>query len=308
MLARLRPAPAGAALVLALAAAFPFPAAADDVECGDVITEDTALTHDLDCSAYPDGDGLTIGADGVTLDLKGHTITGPGIYVNPPFGNSGVDVPVSRRDVTVTNGTVTGFRYGVRADTTTDVTITKMRIHRTLRGLELANGSGLTVTRNLVTGSDLDAIRVGGSDDSLISQNTLRDNVFGIHIADFAGDVTVSRNDISGSRDFGISASAGALDTIVSQNRVITTARDGIYVPADAVNPALNTLVSQNTVFWNGDDGIDVAGSTTVTKNSAYENGALGIRASAEVEDGSGNKAWGNGDPMQCLNVVCSTG
>ena len=169
----------------------------------------------------------------------------------------------------------------------------------------LSNGRALF---NLVTGSDLDAIRVGGSDDSLISQNTLRDNVFGIHIADFAGDVTVSRNDISGSRDFGISASAGALDTIVSQNRVSTTARDGIYVPADAVNPALNTLVSQNTVFWNGDDGIDVAGSTTVTKNSAYENGALGIRASAEVEDGSGNKAWGNGDPMQCLNVVCSTG
>ena len=58
MLARLRPAPAGAALVLALAAvAFPLPAAASDVECGDVIMEDTVLTHDLDCSAEADADG-----------------------------------------------------------------------------------------------------------------------------------------------------------------------------------------------------------------------------------------------------------
>lgn len=305
MLARLRPAPAGAALVLALAAvAFPLPAAAGDVECGDTITVDTALTHDLDCSAQAVGDGLTIGTDGVTLDLKGYTITGPGIDANPPFGNSGVNVPYLLSDVTVMNGTVTGFRYGVRADTTTDVTITKMRIHDTLRGLELANGSGLTVTRNLVTDSDLDAIRVGGSDDTLISQNTLRDNVFGIHVADNARDVTVSRNEISGSRDFGIAASAGALDTVISQNKVSTTSRDGIFVP----DSALGTVVSQNTVLWNGDDGIDVAGSTTVTRNSAYENGALGIRATEDVIDGSGNKAWGNGDPLQCLNVVCSTG
>ena len=45
------------------------------VTCGDVITQDTTLDSDLiDCP----GDGLVIGADGVTLDLGGHTVDGTG--------------------------------------------------------------------------------------------------------------------------------------------------------------------------------------------------------------------------------------
>ena len=41
--------------------------------CGDVITQDTTLDSDLiDCP----GDGVVIGASGITLDLAGHTIDG----------------------------------------------------------------------------------------------------------------------------------------------------------------------------------------------------------------------------------------
>lgn len=55
---------------LALAAG---PAAAQPLTCGDTVTHDTTLTGDLlDCS----GDGLVIGADGITVDLNGHTISG----------------------------------------------------------------------------------------------------------------------------------------------------------------------------------------------------------------------------------------
>src|SRR3954468_9415828 len=44
--------------------------------CGDVITSNTTLRADLrDCP----GDGLVIGADGITLDLNGHTIGGDAI-------------------------------------------------------------------------------------------------------------------------------------------------------------------------------------------------------------------------------------
>jgi hypothetical protein len=34
-------------------------------------------------------------------------------------------------------------------------------------------------------------------------------------------------------------------------------------------------------------------------------NGVLGIEAVAGVIDGGGNRAFGNGDPRQCLIVVC---
>ena len=43
------------------------------VSCGETITADTMLANDLtDCPDH----GLEIGADGVTLDLNGHTIDG----------------------------------------------------------------------------------------------------------------------------------------------------------------------------------------------------------------------------------------
>src|SRR5215211_660439 len=40
--------------------------------CGQVVTEDTILTSDLECGP---GDGLTVGADNVAIDLNGYKIT-----------------------------------------------------------------------------------------------------------------------------------------------------------------------------------------------------------------------------------------
>ena len=46
---------------------------ASTVSCGDTITRDTTLRHDLtDCV----GNGLVIGADNIKLDLNGHTLDG----------------------------------------------------------------------------------------------------------------------------------------------------------------------------------------------------------------------------------------
>jgi parallel beta-helix repeat protein len=65
------------------------------------------------------------------------------------------------------------------------------------------------------------------------------------------------------------------------------------------------TVISRNLVTGNGDDGIDVgAASSTVTRNTAAENVDLGIEAVPGV-DGGGNRAFGNGNPLQCLNVEC---
>jgi hypothetical protein len=46
-------------------------AAAQPVSCGQVITQDTRLDADLTCDA---GDGIVIGAPGITLDLGGHKV------------------------------------------------------------------------------------------------------------------------------------------------------------------------------------------------------------------------------------------
>src|SRR5437870_4625382 len=52
-----------------------------DPACHTVLSGDTELSSDLDCSGV-DGDPLTIGVDGITLRLNGWTLTCPPGFVN----------------------------------------------------------------------------------------------------------------------------------------------------------------------------------------------------------------------------------
>src|SRR4051794_35480523 len=93
-------------VLVALACAGATIASADrqSIACGARLTKDTRLATDLvDCP----GPGLVIDADGIRLDLNGHTVDGDG---------AGDDVGIEiagHRDVTVTHGTVRGFAEGV---------------------------------------------------------------------------------------------------------------------------------------------------------------------------------------------------
>src|SRR2546423_10760933 len=73
--------------------------------CGSTITTNTTLTTDLVCA----GDGLIIGADGITLNLRGHTITRTprGNGINDGFGGSG---PFNKRTIPERKGQPLGTR------------------------------------------------------------------------------------------------------------------------------------------------------------------------------------------------------
>ena len=85
------------------------------LECGTTITADTTLDRDLsDCPS----NGILIGADDITLDLNGHTISGDGKPVKRCPRDLPCDLGVftDRYDgVTVRNGSVRGFGIGVFA-------------------------------------------------------------------------------------------------------------------------------------------------------------------------------------------------
>ncbi|MEA2660835.1 MAG: hypothetical protein QOH08_407 [Chloroflexota bacterium] len=116
-------APAGIAAVIATVLC---PAAAaharqgGDPHCGQTITRDTTLRHDLSGCR---GDGLKIGADGVTLDLGGHTVDGTNAA-----GGEGIAVDGHAR-VTIRNGRVQQFRVnGVAARKSPHVRITHLDV------------------------------------------------------------------------------------------------------------------------------------------------------------------------------------
>jgi hypothetical protein len=72
---------------------------ASGVQCGAAIVEDVTLDQDLTCTAG----GLTVGADGIKIDLRGHSITGAG---------TGAGITIIRRtDVTIFGGTIKASEF-----------------------------------------------------------------------------------------------------------------------------------------------------------------------------------------------------
>jgi hypothetical protein len=80
--------------------------------CGDTITQDTTLTADLTCSGFA---ALSVTGD-VTLDLNGHAIT----------GDAQVGVNAYQGQITLKDGSVSGFLLGVEIARGGDAYVTRI--------------------------------------------------------------------------------------------------------------------------------------------------------------------------------------
>jgi parallel beta-helix repeat protein len=128
------------------------------------------------------------------------------------------------------------------------------------------------------------AIEVDVGDRTVIARNSLRDT---------EGDAII----------LGCGRCSALAGTVVRRNRIRGAGRDGVHVDEGAIH----TLLSRNRARHSKHDGFDVEGrGSKVTKNRAVRNGDLGIEAVRGVIDGGGNKASGNGDLRQCINIVCN--
>lgn len=267
------------------------PANAAHVSCGDVITQDTKLDSDLvGCT----GDALVIAADGVTLHLGGHTISGAA-------GSLAGVRAAGRDDVEIRDGTIRGFTQGVVLDQTTSSKVSRLTLEDNVRGIDLAGADGNMVDRNTITGSALDAIRLGLSSGNFVTRNEVNGNVFSISVADGSTANRINRNEVTGNRE-GIALFGGGGDNLVDRNLSSGNVVDGIRIEADVAN----TQLVRNETHDNGDDGIDVnASSGVLTRNVATGNGDLGFEVAPDVTDGGRNEASGNVNPAQCTGISC---
>jgi large repetitive protein len=185
------------------------------------------------------------------------------------------------------------------------------------RGIVISDSVGNTVTRSRLAGI-LGGIVGRGAHRNVISRNTLEETFLSGLVIDMASsdENVIERNEaqselqVSGDRNrverndvsarIGISVPGGDAN-LVRKNKV-SGGSEGIAVGFAATN----TLVQGNLATRAADDGIDVdAPGTIIRTNAAINNGDLGIEAVAGVIDGGGNRASGNGNALQCLNVVC---
>jgi Right handed beta helix region len=299
--------------------------------CGETVTSDIRLTGNLECPQEP---GFVIGADGVDINLAGHSMLG-GIGVGGG-GPRGIDNSGGFDGLTVRNGDVTGFGFGIF--------ISGGTANRVLDVAAAAAGNAITIeggSLNEIRNSDLFGrswgVLVTDSDDLLVA-GTSASGAFGDGISvrgDFArilrnrvvrqgapfppvsgialtgSDARVADNHVEGSWSSGGIAVSGARNVLV-ENVVVgatlpavgepASAGDGIFVGAFSSGATLR----RNRADDNQGDGLEVqAPGTRLGDNSAFDNGDYGIQAVPGVIDLGGNGAGGNGNPAQCLNLFC---
>ena len=291
---------AGAVLAIVLAWPGASGAAKNPIACGDTVTTDTTLKSDLDCSGsfLP---ALNL-ANGVTLDLGGHTVSGSG-----PGGGFGIN----GRSYTIQNGTITGFGHAIETDSGT-VNLSQVRLLVNGMGVE-ALGSRVNIASSVV---NRNGVGLGGSTPAYRVEDTTIDGN-GTGAVFFQGGLLGSRDSISNNQVDGIRINQGVISLV--ESRVNGNLGYGVYVDNSYQSPI--AVFTGNTVSRNGADGIHLtqgeplsfANQWYVAHNTANENHGYGIAifnydGAITGYDEGGNLARGNGQPAQCLNIVCLPG
>src|SRR5438067_1578221 len=161
--------PAGSAGAPSAAAAGSLPTR--EASCAMRVSASFTIANDLSCQ----GDGLVIVEDNVTVDLGGHTLTGPGMgpqpWPLPQLDSVGVRV-AGRSGVTIRNGKTVAFSTGIYFVDTTASTIDNVTTQHNRFGFYIHNS-----THNTVKGSDVEfniyGLHLQSSDGNLLQGNLL---------------------------------------------------------------------------------------------------------------------------------------
>lgn len=332
-------------IVLALTVVAPAGASVESsVYCGDVITSDVVLSADLDCRGVR---GLTVEAPDVTIDLNGYAILGETAAVDSWPGSVGIRVDIMEQpgDVTVLNGTISGFDVSVFSwpnaqlltknvdiDSLDAITSGGQLSSSTIRDyVYVRDNGGWTFDGNVFDGASLGFQQAGG--------NTIVNNVFrgvgsgislegrgnhvegnrisggNIHVGDVTGGSRIVGNVIEGA---GIHL-AGILmnDVEVVGNRISQVRGAGILMHGDDYASGTGMVIRDNEVIRAGydpvsgfADGIHISSDPDRTPDVAIGgnfvvNSGRYAIYAPDAKDTGGNRAPGNPNTVRCIGVTC---
>jgi parallel beta-helix repeat protein len=235
------------------------------LSCGDTITVDTTLEADLtDCPS----NGLVIGADNITLDLNGHTISGDGKPVRRCPRRQPCDWGVfnDRHDgVTVRDGSLRGFAVGVLVGGVRGNRLVELSSSRNQYFGYVVADSARTVIRDS-SGNDNprpdgDGLGVFMSHDLRIVHNSFRRNgQLGMHIEGSTRNL-IKGNVVARNGDFGIFLEADG-----NQLRGNHSVRDG--VAGIQVGPGSRNVIAGNRIDGSGEGiGLEKGRGNVVARN-----------------------------------------
>lgn len=265
------------------------PAHAAPLTCGATVTVSTNLTTDLTCPASS-APALTLGA-GVTLDLRGHTIAGPGTgrgIALPPYG-----------DAAVRNGTLTGWGAGIyfllpleepRSGTRT---IDRVSFSDSDIGADISgDGPYRSGEHTIVTRSRFDRLRVGletlWAGDTSVMDSTFTDTRVAVAVDTSTVAVATSRFTRG---TWAIYATEG-----------VVTVTDSTFVDNEVGvggQLSISSVTVDSSTFRDNDVGVDGAWRQSLT-NSLFVGNTTAIELRSDTfGDVTGNAFRRNGTAVQ---------
>ncbi|MDE1863381.1 MAG: right-handed parallel beta-helix repeat-containing protein [Thaumarchaeota archaeon] len=260
-------------------------AGAESIGCGQTINQSVKLDSDLNCM-HSGTDGLKIGANNITLDCAGHTITGPASYYREATGLDGISV-TNASGITVKNCHVTYFDNGyVLSNSSNDIlvrdkadnngkygfAVTSHSGNNRLDNDEAANdgGYGFAVAMDSIGNRILDSLSSGNSEAGFVSLTRSNGTTF--------------ENDISYKNmqdGFILSSSSGGS---LANNLAQENAYSGFALFGSA-----GDNLGNNTSRANGMGGYLIVASSgnMLTGNEAERNGQDGFLADSGSADNS---------------------
>ena len=215
------------------------PAAAADDLCGATIVSNLKLDHDLTCAAA----GLIVGADGIRINLNGHTIAGSG---------SGVGIEVAgRTSVSISDGAISNFTAGVRVFESTGVVIRGVGFNENNDGVDCQAGCmESTIKGNEFRNNGARGIMLrSNSMDNVVKENIFTGNNVGILLFGSI-DSTIKENLVSSSTLAGIRLGVLATGNLIKENTVGSNPA-GIDIAVTPTGSATGNSVIENTILMN---------------------------------------------------------
>ena len=272
----------GFVVALGMLGVVPGVAFAANPNCGTTIMVNTTLHADMDCTASGT-DGIIFGKKGLTLNLNGHTIWGP----TGSDTHNGVNTN-EKKHVTVKNGTISDFYYGVYANESVGGTFKNLTIvgdtdDSDPLGIYVSYGANNTLNK-IHTSDFYVAIYLYGAVNNWVTNNNTVGAEYGIYTEydsqdhfvnnyaeatyayyeDYGGGQTWTNNVANGANDGGIYGFYFDCDEYgqlwASGNEAHDFADYGFYVYYcyDWTNPAANpSAVKNNSAHDNAGDSAD---------------------------------------------------
>ena len=260
------------------------------------------LSGNLDCSSYTAGNAITIGAAGLTVNLNGFSILGPGANAGTEgiADSPGDSAGASYDDITVEGGYMSNFATDIDIegvinsspppDCTTDLTGAVVD-DITISNQTVETGDG--IFGNCLSGAHIESMSISDADygielqnseSSKVNYNHLNSPFVGLYDDLGSGD-TWAHNSISNVSYYGIEVYESTSDTVKANSIINGRTSYGIY-DFESSGSTFNKNVLNNLA-----DGIYQTEATSATVNSNKGSGdAFGLYA----DDSQGTATYNN--------------